>query len=632
MGKKKNKCPFCDSKMVLNNNRYRCIKCGYSISGSSVTSGSSLGGGSSTTNGNNMNYGQTARRPEQQKNTVGKNVWRIVIPTFIVTLGVLGLVLEYMPGRSVLNDYEYNDYDDMASDWSDEYDTEKGRDSYLPESELFRKFVSEVFQKDYTKVSKKEYASITSICLNDDYNISYSIDDGEEKVIYFGEYLSEDMEDLQCFPNLKKIDISNGSYSVHGDWLNKLIYLEEIATRESPASLAEWIDNKENIRSITVGYNFLTGSLDGIEEFTNLEALYVETDQIEDVSCLSGLEHLETLVIEDGNMIDNFGTLASLKNLKKLSITAKGLKNIDFMNDMAQLEDVTICESSIKSIEPLRSHKDKLKQLTLMENYDVTDYSLVDEFTGLEEASIGFSYDDTLPTFAGMTNMKKLHVHGAREIAFIGNAVNVTELTLSYSELNDLTPLNQLKDLKILHINDARSYTKSLSSLMQLTGLEVLDISKTHIFGYVEELLSLPNLQEFYMDECYVAFDFNKLTGNENLKILSMNAVDLCDYGPEYDPNHYYANGEEMKINISDYAQAFQKFPNLTELYLRDTELENVEFARGLSKLEMLDISDNYISSVAPLTELENLNVLWCEDNDITDLTELGETVKIIEK
>ena len=302
------------------------------------------------------------------------------------------------------------------------------------------------------------------------------------------------------------------------------------------------------------------------------------------------------------------------------------------MNEMPQLEDVTICRSAIKSIEPLRSHKDKLKQLTLLENYDVTDYSLLDEFGGLEEASIGFTYDDILPTFAGMTNMKKLLVDGAEDLTFVGNAVNVTELTLADCELEKLAVLNQLSKLKILHINDAGSYTKTLSPVTQLTGLEVLDISGTHIYGYVEELLSLPNLQEFYMDECHVAFDFNKLTGNENLKILSMNEAKLIDYGPDYDPAEYYSNGEGTQIAISDYAQTLEKFPNLTELYMKGTGLENVEFARGLSKLEVLNISDNYISSVAPLKELGNLKMLWCEDNDITDLSELGEHVNIIEE
>ena len=62
------------------------------------------------------------------------------------------------------------------------------------------------------------------------------------------------------------------------------------------------------------------------------------------------------------------------------------------------------------------------------------------------------------------------------------------------------------------------------------------------------------------------------------------------------------------------------------------TGLENIEFAKGLSKLEVLNISDNYISSVAPLKELKNLKMLWCEDNDITDLSELGEHVNIIEE
>lgn len=616
MGKKNNKCPFCDSKMVLNNNRYKCIKCGYSISDSSVTAGSGLGTGSSITSGS----------------TGGKKIWKIAIPAAIVLLGGGGAIQKYMPEQTVSRDYDYENYEDITSDWEDEYDTEQEQDSYLPESELFQKFVSEAFQKDYTEVTKEEYASITSICLGNDYDITYSISDGEENVIYFGEYLSEDMEDLKCFPGLKRLDLSNAMYILYEDDLNELTNLEEIGLREAPETFAGLISDKENIRSITIGDGFSIDSLKGIEEFQNLEALYIKAGQITELSNLSSLEHLETLVIEDGSRINNFGTLASLKNLKKILIRSENLKNIDFMDEMPQLEDVAICGSAIKSIEPLRSHKGTLRQLTLLENYDVTDYSLVDEFTELEEASIGVSYDDILPTFAGMKNLKKLYVEGADDISFAGNAVNVTELTLSYSNLENLAVLNRLSNLKELHINDTKSYTKTLSPLMELTGLEVLDISGTYIFGYVEELLSLPNLQEFCMDGCHVAFDFNKLTGNENLKILSMNEAELIDYGTEYDPNEYYSSGEGTQIDVSNYAQGFQNFPNLTELYMVGTGLENIEFAKGLSKLEVLNISDNYISSVAPLKELKNLKMLWCEDNDITDLSELGEHVNIIEE
>lgn len=636
MGKKK--CPFCQSKMILNNHRYRCVKCGYTISDSNLVSDASGGvygnnppstqGGDTTAGMFNyeQNHGNAPRSGYSSSGT--SKGWQKVLYVIGVILVVIGICTKYLLGHKPSTDYRK----DKVTIWDDGYDTKEGKESFQPQSELFQQFVSEVFQKDYTEVTKEEYESITSIRFGNDNEIGYCIGDGKEVIIYFEEYLSGDMGDLNCFPGLKKLDISGGMYSLYEGDLEGVSNLEEIAVRQSPETLASLISNKEKIRSIKIGDNFMVDSLEGIEEFENLEALYIETGQISDLKNLSSLEHLETLVIEDGNRINNFGTLSSLKSLKKFAITSSGLKNIDFVEGMSQLEDVTICESSIKDIEPLREHKSTLKQLTLLENYDVTDYSVIDEFTQLEEASIGVSYDDVLPSLAGMTKMKKLYVDGAEDITFVGNAVNVTELTLSYSNLENLEVLGRLSNLKVLHINEARTYTKTLSPLLQLTGLEVLDISGTHIFGYVEELLSLPNLKEFYMDECNVAFDFTKLPSNENLKLLSMNEVQLIDYGPEYDPDEYYSNGEGVGINISDYAQSFQNFPNLTQLYLAGSGLENVEFAKELSSLEILDISDNYISSVAPLKELANLKVLSCKDNDIIDLSELGDEVVVIEE
>lgn len=640
MRKKGKKCPFCSKKMVLENNRYKCGKCGYSVFDSnanpagnwgvneySTTSNSSVY--QNVTNANMFDYDQDHTEP--RRTVVGAPGIRI--NWCKVLGGIVGIALACVGiwKGHIVDDRETSYRTESISvTWDKEYEEEITEKSDFPQSEFFQQFVSVVFQKEYTEVTGEEYESITSLRLGDNKEVTYSINDGEEEVLYFEEYYSEDMTDLNCFPGLKKLDLSNSSCILSKGDFDSLENLEEIGTQESPSILTSLIPHVEKIRSIKIGDDLMIDSLEGIEEFTNLEELYIEAEGISSIEEVCSLEQLKVLVIADGERIHNFGPLAALKNLKTLSITSSELKNIEFISEMKQLEDVTICKSYIKDIACLREHKNTLKQLTLIENYEVTDYSVLDELTGLEEAAIEFTYDSILPSFAGMTNMQTLSVVGAEDIRFVGNAVNVTELTLADCNLENMEVLTGLNNLKALHINEAGTYTKNLSPLMKLTGLELLDISGTNIFGYVEELLSLPNLKEFYMDECVVAFDFNKITGNETIKTLSMKEVTLLDYGADYDEQKYYANGEGTQISISDYTEAFQKFPNVTELYLAGDEIDNIDFVKYLPLLEVLDISDNYVSSVAPLKELPNLKVLWCQDNDIMDVSELGSEVTVI--
>ena len=49
---------------------------------------------------------------------------------------------------------------------------------------------------------------------------------------------------------------------------------------------------------------------------------------------------------------------------------------------------------------------------------------------------------------------------------------------------------------------------------------------------------------------------------------------------------------------------------NLTELYLTDNAIQNLEPLAGLIRLQTLDLTDNQIVNIAPLATLTNLTEL----------------------
>ena len=112
------------------------------------------------------------------------------------------------------------------------------------------------------------------------------------------------------------------------------------------------------------------------------------------------------------------------------------------------------------------------------------------------------------------------------------------------------------------------------------------------------------------MDDCQVGIDFNAVAPSPNLEVLSM-----CDVRILRDPS--YNNGD--KIYLSEHYEFFDNFPNLTELYVSSANLDSIDFVANMPGLRFLDISDNSVTSLTPLLQLEDFNTVWCGQNTILE-------------
>lgn len=72
-------------------------------------------------------------------------------------------------------------------------------------------------------------------------------------------------------------------------------------------------------------------------------------------------------------------------------------------------------------------------------------------------------------------------------------------------------------------------------------------------------------------------------------------------------------------VPLSDHYELFRHFPNLTDLYLSDTEIDNIEFVEYLPNLQYLDITDNSVTSLKPLEALSDFWRVDCGDNSISE-------------
>ncbi|MCM1183265.1 MAG: hypothetical protein NC337_07825 [Roseburia sp.] len=527
-------------------------------------------------------------------------------------------------------------YDEQLEDKKDEIRqaSESGQSmalsAVLPESEMWQQFISQVFDKDYLLVGADELAQVVSLKLYDsDYYyqvIEYSLDNGRSGKFFYNNVSSLNTADLRCFPNLEVLDL--GREELERTDLNGLWRLRELHCANSPLELAE-ITDPAQLQSLYLSMNIFSDSLFGIEAFTNLSHLSVDGNwYLTDISPLSALENLTSLEITDGDTIDSFQVLYDMPWLEKLSIDSQKLRDIGFVSGMSGLTELTIQNSEVKKPDALNDCKDTLTKLNLSHNAQITDYAVVSEMTRLSDLTlfISYSFDEPsqLPDFSNMPELKRLSIGNYDNFDGLAAAAGLEELSIRDVYTNDLSAVSGLTKLKRLNLIDMSLDPGAIEPLMSLTNLEVLDMTDSYIWGNVEELLKLPNLKELNLDDCTTGFDVENLTFNESLTSLNMSNTTLkALVNGEWD----YNAGDANNFDLSQHTDIFQYYPNLTELYLSETGLDDVAFAADLRHLMFLDITDNYVTDLSPLSGLPDLKAVMCAENPIAKDGGLGNRV-----
>ncbi|MFC4025251.1 leucine-rich repeat domain-containing protein [Oceanobacillus longus] len=145
-------------------------------------------------------------------------------------------------------------------------------------------------------------------------------------------------------------------------------------------------------------------------------------------------------------------------------------------------------------------------------------------------------------------------------------AVNLWNLSITYSEISDLSPLSDLDSLQSIYL-----YGNNIEDISPLIGLEkidTLDLDDNHI----QDLSALQNM--------------------DSLRTL-------------------YLSGN----NIKD-IDVLKNLNNLESLYLWGNQINNISILDSLPKLRYLDLSNNSITDLTPLLSLAELESVYLEGNN----------------
>ena len=616
MAKESIKCPMCGTKLKMTDGKMTCKKCGYYIRSQP-----------SQTDAPNGYQTSDYYRKNKESNPAAAIVTALVLGVISVTAFV-GIVLfrlggldHLFPGngpksggsadnRSESSASDRNEEQRETASRPDETPESEGESSAqarLPQSDFFRQASEAIWGKAYRTITAEEYASLTALqLLRDDKILYYQLNHGETQSLTYQADTGMDLADLSSFTGLEWISVDDDLDSGDLDGLNQLY---GVYSENTLGELADIIPHPENITEVGAYDSIFERNLDEITAFPNLLYLDLAYDSLEDISALSGFPNLQGLVLTDCDDINDYSPLMNLTSLETLGIQSTQLKSIDFIRQMPGLTSLSIEDTQISDLSALESCPG-MTYLSLNDNYEIEDYSTVSQLTQLTDLTLEMNYGQTLPSLAGLGQLKRLTVKYAGDLSPLRDAATVTSLSLESCSGWELDAITAMQDLNTLIIKDFSSYVDSVAPLTQLPNLTALSLEDTSIFGNVEELFGIPSLQYLYLDDCQVGMNFDALPDNEMLQVLSLSDISILK-----DPT--YNNGDE--VPLSEHLDMFNHFPNLTELYLASLKLDDIAFVENLPRLQYLDITDNSVTSLKPLESLGDFRAVWCGQNTILE-------------
>lgn len=532
------------------------------------------------------------------------------------------------------------------------------------ESNLMIEFCEMMFAKSLADIGSADYERLSYLKISENrqtaggyyWELEYRMEGGGEGSLRVMEKeISEasiEIEDFQCFTNLEELDLSGvsvvrrnydgssydlrnleklrafsgGLYTAAEDVQNLFAAPESVkkisvSTYHPGKGLEKLVKNFPNLEELNIDYT----SVESLKELSGLSKLKaLEIDSIKDNSYLSSLSALESLTLKGNEEHADYSVLFGMPGLKKLNLeNARGIKNIDFIANMPNLESFSIDHSQIRDIEGLRDHQN-LRSLSLVENQEIRDYSPIESLSSLEELQANLRWVEqgtVFPMLAALPSLKKLDITD-RWIERIGASQSIEELSImlpltSDADLAVLAGISNLSALR-LYGDGNPVHIKALAGCPKLKRLSIEEV-RIHYHNDLEDLFNIPSLERL---ELLNLDGFNVGSGavadNETLKYLYI------------DKGDYVCTAKQSDLKLGDVSDIFSKLHALEELTIKESGIFDLSFAQSMPRLRYLDISDNYVSDVSVLADNRELAVLVCRDNSIANADVLGEEVLII--
>ena len=220
------------------------------------------------------------------------------------------------------------------------------------------------------------------------------------------------------------------------------------------------------------------------------------------------------------------------------------------------------------------------------------------------------------PEISSLTELRHLSLSGTEvsDLTPLAKLAGLREISVDDSPVSDLEPLSGLSELEELSIDNTR--VSDLASLRTLTGLQSLSFDGTQVSN-LSPLAALTRLQSLSFDSTEVG-DLTPLVAMGDLESLSFNETYVGDLYP-------ITGLQGLERLWLDGTRALNFLPlrsltGLLHLHMSNTSVSDLSPLAGLTLLHSLGLNDTRIRDLSHLSALSRLTTLSLEGSLVRDL------------
>ncbi len=214
----------------------------------------------------------------------------------------------------------------------------------------------------------------------------------------------------------------------------------------------------------------------------------------------------------------------------------------------------------------------------------------------------------SIDSFKNLSKIKSLVISDTYTLQSVDGVEEMTKLTnldLSNNGIVNIEGLNNLINLTTLYLND--NDIIEFPSINQLDQLETLNISNNNISILGDDLSGLTALRFLYAQNNDIC-DISALDDLIRLEVLNLGENDLGCLG------------------VSPNFDSLENAPFLRELHLDNNGLTSISGLEGRDiNLETLFLNDNELTDITPIAEYTDIVELHIENNNIENIDDLSD-------
>ena len=268
--------------------------------------------------------------------------------------------------------------------------------------------------------------------------------------------------------------------------------------------------------------------------------------------------------------------------------------------------------SRFKQIEALSPLKN-LRTLEL-ENTQIRDLAALIGLNNLEDLNISHTQVDNIEPLAKLDALRKLYIDHCpvNDLRSLRN-VNLSHLSLSFTKVEDLSPVSGLADLVSISFHHTR--VRDLNPLRKLHSLSAIVANNTSVnsLSPLRELLELNHL----------ALGYSKIQSLSpirhliHLKHLSFNHTEVADLKPIKD----LVELKDLTLDRCPVSELgpLEKMTELEKLHISHSRVKDISLLKSLTKLKVLSLQGTGVNDLNPIMRHSRLKTLTLDEGQIDE-------------